>query len=73
MKNILEKFPPEIIEKYDISVHDNGFLSISIPSYIGMYIEYIFEIQESEETYTIRAKGGSVSIWKKVLMSHVTI
>lgn len=73
MENIIEKFTPEIIQMYGISVHEDRMLCISLPNFIGINIETITEIEDSEVCFKIRTDAVSIALWKSTIMTHTTI
>lgn len=73
MENILEKFTPEMINFYGISIHEEKMLCIAEPAFIGINIENIIGIENSNDIIKVRSNSGSVSLWKLKLNVHTTI
>lgn len=73
MENILEKFTPEMITFYNISIHEDKMLCIGFPNFIGINLANIVSIQDLEDTIKVSSKSGSILLWKKQISVHTTI
>lgn len=73
MKEIIpSEIDKNVVDKYLIEIYDS-VIRIHRPSFVNIRIDQEFRITESDEFYRIENSKCVVGIWKKTLLSHITI
>ena len=68
-----KKIDTGLIPHQYLPVVDDDSLSLYIPAYIGINIESITDIEESEVSIRIYTRALVITLWKQIYSAHITI
>jgi hypothetical protein len=71
--NTQKKIDTGLIPHHYLPEVDGDSLSLHIPAYVGINIESITDIEESDVSVRIYTRALVITLWKQIYSAHITI